>query len=312
MGSLPGRYSPLFSRHAAGGPYTIAGIDVCPSDVWFVDSTAANAADDARHGYTPDMPFATLAYAVTNSVTADDTIYVLPGHAETISTAGGITMDVAGVKVIGLGWGARRPTFTWSVAASTWLITAASCQVRNIVCSATTGADTTQGILVTAADVTLADIEAREPSATGQFVDFLTFHTGAARGRLDGFRYAGSATGDAGQSAVQVTAVVDSVRLENLWITGAFAAGAVESTAAATNILIREVRVEQYLAAQDGGIVLNAGTTGLIDRVRIKGSQHDANGFNLAIVAAGAAVYDALVVNLAGEVGGAWGTASTA
>lgn len=57
-----------------------------------------------------------------------------PGHAETLTAAGGVTMDVAGVSVIGLGVGNDRPRFTFSTATSaSWLVTAANCMVSNIV-----------------------------------------------------------------------------------------------------------------------------------------------------------------------------------
>lgn len=313
MSSTQSQFSALFSRHVVGGPYTIQDIERVPGDVWFVDSGATNTGATTAHGYTPDKPFSTLAYAMTSGlVGSGDVVFLMPSHAETISGAGTITMSTAGVKVIGLGAGATRPTFTWSAAASTWLVTAASCTVENILCLATTGVDTTQGILVTAADVTFRGIEAREPSATGQWVDFLTFHTGAARGRVQGLRVIGFTTGDAGESALQVTAVVDSCRFEDVWITGEYGAGCIETTAAATNILIRGTYTENVHATQDGGIVLNAGTTGLIVDPVHKSATHDADGFNLAFVGAGAAWFNPLVVNLAGERGGAWGTASTA
>lgn len=312
MSNLPGKFSPLFSRHSAGGPYTIAGIDECPGDVWFVDSTHANATNDTRHGYTPDMPLATLAYAFSSDlVTSGDVVYLMPGHAETIAAAGGITMDIAGVKVIGLGQGAARPTFTWSTAASTWLITVASIHVENVVGLGTAGVDVTQGILVTGADCTLVDVEIREPGATAQFVDCVTFHTGAARGLVKGYKFAGAA-GDAGQSGLQVTAAVDGCRFEDIWITGTFAAGNFETTAANTNMLLKDIYCTQAHATQDGGVVLNAGTTGVVINPVVKSATNDADGFNLAIVAAGAAVFNPLVVNLAGERGGAWGTASAA
>jgi hypothetical protein len=128
----------LFSRKQPGGVYTIQDLEAHPGTVRFVDSSHAACEDALGGGRSPDKPFATLAYALTYATTltpalaAGDVIYLMPGHTETIAAAGGITCATAGVKIIGLGWGANRPTFTFSATASTWLITAASVYIKNI------------------------------------------------------------------------------------------------------------------------------------------------------------------------------------
>ena len=311
MSSTDLMFSPLFSRHHPGGVYTIAGIDEVPGDVWFVDSNCTNASDASGYGTNPQTPFATLAYAFSSdSVTSGDIVYLMPSHAETIAAAGGITMDIAGVRVVGLGYGAIRPTISWSTALSTWLITAASITVENIICTVSAAVDVTVGITVTAADCTLIGIEARESGATLQFVDFLKLHTGAARASVRDFRFSGAA-GDIGNSAILVSAVVDAVRIEEAWIVGTLIAGGISSTAANTNLIMSDVYVQNMKAGTDTCIGLNAGTTGMADRIRVKSLQNDADGFNLAVVGAAMGWYNVLVVNLAGEVGGVWGTAST-
>jgi hypothetical protein len=94
--------------------------------VWYVDSANAAAQDAPGFGETKDKPFATINYAVSaagagansHSVqpTAGDVILVGVGHTETVSAAGGITFDVAGLTVIGLGHGGNRPTITFATA----------------------------------------------------------------------------------------------------------------------------------------------------------------------------------------------------
>ena len=312
MSSTQAKFSPLFSRKSPGGPFTVAGIDAFPGDVWFVDSAATAAGITTSHGYTPEMPFATLSYAMScDLVGSGDVVVVMPSHAETVSGAGTITMDIAGVKVIGLAWGGLRPTFTFSAAAATWLITAASCYVENVLCTVSGVTDVAAGITVTAADVTLKGIEAREGGATAQFVDFIVLGAGSARSKIVDFKFNGAA-GDASVQAISVTSAVADVRIENAWIYGTHTGGSIVTSAANTNMLINGAYMYNLSAAQDGGIVLNAGTTGLIINTYTFGASHDANGFNLSTVAAGAAVFNAQVVNLAGERGGYWGTASTA
>lgn len=61
---------------------------------------------------------------------AGDTILVMPGHTETV-TSTSIAHDVAGVSVIGLGQGGMRPTFTHSTAAATITVTAANGAWKN-------------------------------------------------------------------------------------------------------------------------------------------------------------------------------------
>jgi hypothetical protein len=89
-------------------------------------------------GRNPDKPFATLAYAFSSDlVAAGDVVYVMPGHTESIATAGGITADIAGVRVIGLGWGSNRPTFTWTETDATIAVSASSVEFHNILCQVT-------------------------------------------------------------------------------------------------------------------------------------------------------------------------------
>lgn len=100
----------LFSRHQPGGVFTVQDVKDHPVNVWFVDSAAAGAGDTLGHGQNPDIPFATLGYAFSSDlVAAGDVVYVMPGHSQTLAAA--ITMDIAGVRVVGLGDGNKRPTF---------------------------------------------------------------------------------------------------------------------------------------------------------------------------------------------------------
>jgi len=98
--------------------------------VFFVNSTSGTKSDSNQYGGSPDQPFATLAYALTKcTASKGDTIYVMPGHAETITTA--IAMSVIGVSVIGLGRGRNIPAFTGSGAIDVMDVSAASCWLEN-------------------------------------------------------------------------------------------------------------------------------------------------------------------------------------
>lgn len=311
MASQASAYTPLFARSQAGIT-TVAGIDQVPGTVWFVNS--ASGSDATGYGRRPDSPFATLAYAFSSdSVTSGDVVYVMPGHAETVNAAGDITMDIAGVTVVGLGRGSSRPTFTYATdTASTWLITAANVTVRNVLITCTGTIDVANAITITGADVSLVDVDVRDSAATSQFADPIIVSTGADRCRLERVRVFSHASGDAAQSAILLSAAVVDVEIIDHYSDGLFATGNIESTAAALNTVIKNAVTRQRHATRDAGINLHASNTGFVLAPRVWSATNDADGFNLAIVAAAASVFDPLVVNLAGERGGAWGTASAA
>jgi hypothetical protein len=79
-------------------------------------------------------PFSTIDYAIGRCVSGrGDIIMVMPGHAETLTAAGAITLDVNGVAIIGLGVGDGRPTLTYTTANTariSW--TADQCTMKGI------------------------------------------------------------------------------------------------------------------------------------------------------------------------------------
>ena len=101
--------------------------------VFYVDSGAANASDN-NAGTSKFKPMATLN-AVLALCTANngDQIHVMAGHAETYTAAGDLTLDVAGVEIIGYGIGTTRPTFTLGTAATCDVnVDAANVTIRNL------------------------------------------------------------------------------------------------------------------------------------------------------------------------------------
>lgn len=83
--------------------------EVGVGNTWYVSSAIA-----AQDGRSPATAMPTLV-AATAKASAGDKIVVLEGHTETIAAATVLTA-VAGLKIIGLGRGSRRPTFTFSTA----------------------------------------------------------------------------------------------------------------------------------------------------------------------------------------------------
>jgi hypothetical protein len=106
---------------------TIRGIPITqshPGQVYWVSNATTVlpgqvGGSDGNPG-TFNAPFSTLEYAIS-ACTANrgDIIFIKPGHAETISTATALSFDVAGIAIVGLGAGTKRPTFTLGTAATT-------------------------------------------------------------------------------------------------------------------------------------------------------------------------------------------------
>jgi len=169
----------LFSRQQVGGAWTIDDYQEHPGDLWFVDSTHTRAVNAVGVGRDPDHPFATMHYANTQAADNNgDVIYVAPKHAETIATAGAITLDKQGLKVIGLGIGDDRPTLTWTDTASTLAIDDCDILMKNF--RFVQGIDAIVVMVdVNGDDVTLEDIEWPE-AAAAQAVSFVDLDGGGA------------------------------------------------------------------------------------------------------------------------------------
>ena len=107
-------------------------------NVFYISSVTGT--NSAGYGRSPESPLASLAYfMVQDFPTANngDVVYLMPGHAETVSAAAGIIMDIAGVTVIGLGSGTLQPKITFDTATTADLdIDAANTTFENIHFSA--------------------------------------------------------------------------------------------------------------------------------------------------------------------------------
>jgi hypothetical protein len=156
-----------------GIPFQGFGSDQTSGNIFYVDSGDASAADAGNAGTDLEYPLATIDYAI-GLCTANngDTIYVLPGHDENPTTS--ITMDVAGVRIVGLGWGASRPTVTFGALAVGVVMSAASCSIENIRFDlGTVAATVTNCFNITGGSCRVHNCET-VPHATSQFTNFLT------------------------------------------------------------------------------------------------------------------------------------------
>lgn len=123
---------------------TIRGVPIVqthPGKVFWVNNSSVAApngvtgSDTAGAAGTYKNPYATIDYAIGNcTASRGDIIFVMPGHAETISAAAGIACDVIGIAIIGLGTGTLKPTLTFSTTASDINISVANVTISGLRC----------------------------------------------------------------------------------------------------------------------------------------------------------------------------------
>ena len=146
----------LFVRKQSGGMFTVVNESLTTGNIFWVNSNSTTGANSVGYGQNPDAPFLTIDYAVGQCTANNgDVIYVMPKHAEVVSAAGGLDLDVAGITVRGLGRGASQPTVTLDTANTADVdIDAAGITVENINFVANF-ADIAAAIDVNAVDFTL-------------------------------------------------------------------------------------------------------------------------------------------------------------
>jgi hypothetical protein len=146
--------------------------------IYLVDSVHGSA---GAPGTNPAQPLATLAAAIAKcTANHGDVIVLAPKHAETLTAA--ITVNVAGVTILGLGTGNDRPAFT----------------VNGVV----------DGISVESDDVTLENVRFPTPSAAAT----AQLNVAAARATV---RKCGFAQGANAVNAVTVTAAGELLTVED-------------------------------------------------------------------------------------------------
>lgn len=183
------------------GPYITTG------NVWFVHGPAGTGigVDANGRGTNKKRPFASIEYALGKAqASKGDIIFAMPGHVETVGSAGAVTVDVAGVSIIGLGRGANRPQINFTATASTMPVSAASVHLENL--RFTNGVDEVVNALpITGDDVTLLNCQYRD--ITGIGVNPI-LATGADRLKIIGFEYLGDRSADSNDAAIQLAGCV--------------------------------------------------------------------------------------------------------
>ena len=175
-------------------------------------------------------PFSTIDYAIGRcTANRGDIIAVMPGHAETV-TATSIAMDVAGVSIVGLGLGTKRPTLTYGAAAATITVSAANVSVKNILHVANFADVATYYTVGAAKDLALDSNEFRDTSSILNALTVVT--TGATANAADGLYFAENRVSSLGTTAA-TTAIVLGAAIDRMRVSKNFTVHAILNDTAA-------------------------------------------------------------------------------
>jgi hypothetical protein len=304
----------LFVRRQPGGIFSILDRANFPTgNVWWVDSTATTTgANSAGYGANPDAPFLTLAYAETQAA-AGDTIFIKPGHTETLSSTAGaavLTLDLARLKVIGLGGRSTKPAFLIDGHANNYInVTGADTVLENLTFKSG-HADVAKGLLIAAAGVEIRGCDFIENVAEENFVFSVMTSNAADSMLIEDCRFVSiDAAADAG---IHIVGACNDVIIRRNYFNAPYVTSAIEAiTAACLDILIIDNWISSTKTGNDlaGAIDLVANSTGLIVGNRIYHT--DDTDILTSIDGAACGRLDNMAVNEVNEEGGKAGAAAT-
>lgn len=289
----------LFVRKQSGGMFEVVNETLTTGSIFFVDS--ATGTNSAGGGRNPDAPLATLDYAIgLCTASKGDMIYVMPGHAETITAADGFDADVAGIRIIGMGWGDLRPTFTFTQTASDVAIGANNVWIENLRFVAGVSA-VVRGVNVEGkTGVVFKNCEWYWGGTTGyDFVDSLILAAGSSRCIIDNCRFLAEPGVAGAATAVKLSGASHNVRITNSEFMGDYSTACVNGITTLSQGLMFLSNTVHNTDASEPYLEVLTGTTGVIA---------DTRGLASGATVAANAVADAMahcenfVVNTAGTI----------
>jgi hypothetical protein len=195
-----------------GVPLPAGSLPITTGTYFYVDSASGNG-NAGNTGTDPSSPLATIAQALAKCTNSKcDVIVVMPGHTETLTGAGGLTINKIGVSIIGIGTGSLRPTLTLATPTTTTIaVTAANYTMKNFIITGTI-AELVTVFNVTAAYCTLDGVDfAGGDTST---IKFLTTSAAATNFRMFNCIHKTTAAVTAHSWWIQLTGADDAV-IEN-------------------------------------------------------------------------------------------------
>jgi len=248
----------------------IQEVNFLAGNIFFVDSGATNASDaNDGHGKSWDQPFSSIDYAV-GMCTANngDLILVAPNHAETVSSASALDVDVAGVTIKGIGEGDERPLITvgaTGVAGADVDLAAANCVLDNLRFTIS-AVDVTHIIDVDADGCTIRNCEINMNVTSYEAVSGISLASANVADKTTIENCTILATVAAGSNeGIEIEDAQDRVLIKGCTIIGHFNESCIWSDAVNTNIVIQDC----FLKNDESGdfcIELSAASTGFLIR----------------------------------------------
>ncbi len=225
------------------GSFTVEGPSIglnSIGEVVWVGSTWGK--DGAGWGKTWDKPLATIDFAIPYcAADMGCTIYVLPWHAETVTSA--ITVDVAGINIIGLTNGRNMPVITPNGAIDAMTITSADVTIANLYFDEPGTDVQTADINIGAARVSVFNTIhiGSQAGSTEVKVDIITITSAGHDFLLDGIRIHNKTTEMTG-GGIAIEGAAERGEIRNVQILDSigFANGAVYDEATALQLYIHD------------------------------------------------------------------------
>ena len=270
-GNLQSRIKYALGNKPAGDELlNLLGLPLTSGSIFWVHSGTGSANND---GLSSQFPLLTVAAAILKCTAAKgDIIVAMPGHAESYTAADGFALNTSGVRLIGQGWGALRPTFTFADTDATVSCDAANCGIFNCRFVA--------GISAVVVGVSVEDggtdfhFEGNEfywGGTTGyDFVASLILTAGADRSKVIGNRFLAEPAVAGASVGVQLAGAVSNVRIERNEFMGDYSLACISGiTTLSQGLMVLDNLVhntdasEPYLEVVTNTTGVIAGTRGL-------------------------------------------------
>jgi hypothetical protein len=296
MGTQQSAKTQLFGQWLAGN-LVVADQGLSTGRRFFVYS--GTGSDAGGFGASPDAPLATLDYAI-GLASLGDVIYVMPGHSETFVATNGFDADVAGIAIIGLGWGDKRPTFLLDDTDAQVNIGASSVWLQNLRFVAGISAVVAGVQVEGVTDVRFKDCEWYWGGTTGDdMILGLELEAGSHRAVIENCRFLAEPAVAGAQAGIELTGASHNVRIEDCECMGDYSVACIHGdTTLSQGLMVLNPLVHNTDAGEPYLEVLT-GTTGVI-----AGARGLASGATIAAnaVADAMAHCENFVANTAGTI----------
>lgn len=257
-----------YGRTLANFPFTGYG------KTFIVGTQTGARADMLKDVIIPDPDgqlrfFPTISEALAQcTANAGDVIYVLPGYTETITSV--LNLNVAGVKVIGIGEKATRPVLTGNGTIDCVRLSASGVVLENFTFSAPETDDQTAMIDITGASCRVSNIYGIGSQTAKNVVDMITVAATANYLTLENIELENTTV--AVNSFISFEGAANDVTLRNISAVGPVVAGGIIDAAQVTNLKMENVTVV-VSGTTKSAIVLDSNPTGWAKYVFAKGTQ---------------------------------------